>query len=61
MKSSINEASAISGGWRGGGGVPRRPEAAEGKASTLQAQSPSARSSTQGKWGTPPPRQDPPA
>jgi energy-coupling factor transporter ATP-binding protein EcfA2 len=44
----------------GRGGL-RRPEAAEGKASYLQANGPGARSSAQGKEVAPPPRQDPPA
>jgi glycosyltransferase involved in cell wall biosynthesis len=42
-------------GW---GGL-RRPEAAEGKAPSLQAHDPSARSSAQGKEGVTPRRQDP--
>jgi energy-coupling factor transporter ATP-binding protein EcfA2 len=44
-----------------GGGVLRRPEAAEGETSSLQLHEPCARSSAQGKEGTPTPRQDPPA
>jgi energy-coupling factor transport system ATP-binding protein len=49
-------------GWEAGEGSGiRRPEAAEGKASSPQANGPGARSSVQGKEGAPPPRQDPPA
>jgi energy-coupling factor transport system ATP-binding protein len=47
----------VAGGW----GDLRRPEAAEGKASSLDPQRPSTRSSAQDKEGTPPPRQGPPA
>ena len=46
-------------GW--GWGVLRRPVAAEGEAQTPSPNGPPARGSAQGKEGTPPPRQDPPA
>jgi energy-coupling factor transport system ATP-binding protein len=47
----------VAGGWSG----LRRPEAAEGKTPFLKGNDPSARSGAQGKEGTPPPRQGPPA
>jgi hypothetical protein len=50
-----------SGGWRRVGVSSASPESAEGKASALQAQSPFARSRSQGQEGTPTRRQDPPA
>jgi energy-coupling factor transport system ATP-binding protein len=47
----------VASGWSD----PRRAEVAEGKASSLRAQGPGARSSAQPKRGTPSRRQDPPA
>lgn len=50
-----------SGGWRRAGVSSASPESAEGKAPSLPARGPSARSRSQGQEGTPARRQDTPA
>jgi pyruvate dehydrogenase E2 component (dihydrolipoamide acetyltransferase) len=58
VKADVEQAASSAGG-AGAGATSAVPEAAEGKASALQAQGPSARSSAQGKEGAPAPETGP--